>query len=317
MHRLKQEIINIAIPKNKNIKKFTLKNKLSDEVVKEINIESFEENIAVDLTTLQPHYKYEYQFIEYDDQRKEITSNSSTLFPIFVKTTDDLEYSYYETRNTSKLLVTFSSSVYSDRFNYTKSLKDIDQSKLFISDQNNLRKDTTASYYLGSMGVFDYEEKIFSLIEDIRIKNGLRKKDVILIGSSKGGFAALYYTFKYDYGYCIAGSPTIYLGKMHKVNTKGKLIITHLTGGFSEKSINVLNNVVTNAVKDSDNNPEIYYHVGKGEPRYSKHALPFIDFLSTNEINLKSLDLGDYSNHSFVANFFPNYLNESLKSIID
>lgn len=317
MYRLKQEILHIQIPVTKNLQKFILKNNMNGKIIDEFRIESTKNKLKLDLTTLEPHYNYEYMFIEYNTKEEEIDTKTSNIIPVFQDINNGLEYSYYENENTSKLLVVFSSSVFSNRFNYIKTLKDINQSKLFIADENNLRKETTASYYLGNMGIFDYEKKIFNLIEKIRIHNNLSRKDVVLIGSSKGGFAALYYTFKYNYGFSIVGSPTIYLGKMHKYSNKGQQIITHLTGDLSEKSISILNNIISNSIKITDYKPSIYYHVGSGEPRYSKHAVPFIEFLSTKDITLKTLDLGDYSNHSLVANYYPSFLTNTIYKILN
>lgn len=315
MYRLKQQIINISVPDSKNKRKFTLKNNINNSIIMEKIVDPDEFAISIDLTTLEKHYNYDYYFEEYSQNAWTKFYSPKSIFPIFQDTSNNLEFSYHEFKNTDKLLVIFSSSVFNGRFNYTNTLKEVNQSKLFISDENYLNKDSTGSYYMGSMKQLDYESKIIKLIENIRILNNLQKKDIILIGSSKGGFAALYYGFKYNYGYCIVGSPTIYLGKIHKHSLKGKRIITHLTGDTTEKSITWLNNIITNEVKNNSS-LSIYYHVGKDEPRYTRHAIPFIKLLSDFNITLSSLDLGDYSNHSLVAEYYPRFLISSIKKII-
>ena len=213
------------------------------------------------------------------------------------------------------MLVIFSSSTVKNRLNYINTLYDYPTTKLFLSDENDLGEDSTASYYLGTFRKHDYEEKMLKLIEYYRAKNNLEKSDVILIGSSKGGFSSIYYTFKYQYGYCILGSPTIFLGKMHKNTTRGRKIITHLAGDSSDESINWIDNLIPSQIVNIPSHSQIYYHVGEGEPRYTKHAVPLINMLNNNGIELQDLDLGNYSNHSLVAEYFPTYLTKVLDKI--
>lgn len=68
-------------------------------------------------------------------------------------------------------------------------------------------------------------------------------------------------------------------------------------------------------VDNQHNSPEIFYHVGEREIRYTKHAVPFIDVLKTYDLSLSDLDLGNYDNHSDVANFFPKYILKVIEKI--
>ncbi|MDK8210807.1 hypothetical protein QP741_24980, partial [Bacillus subtilis] len=46
----------------------------------------------------------------------------------------------------------------------------------------------------------------------IMSKHGFTHKNVMTVGSSKGGYAALYYGIKYHFGQVIAGAPQSKLG---------------------------------------------------------------------------------------------------------
>lgn len=316
MYRLKEQILTIPVPVTINELKFNIKNNVTNEIVKEANVLLETKKVHIDLTKLEKHFNYNYYFEEKSDNGWKLFGLSKKVVPIFIDTVNKFEYSYQEEYVSNKLLVIFSSSTMRNRLNYINTLHDYPATKLFLSDENDLGEDSTASYYLGTFKNHDYESKVIDLIEHYRVKNNLDKEDVILIGSSKGGFSSAYFTFKYQYGYCILGSPTIYLGKMHKNTTRGRQIITHLAGDSSEESIQWIDNLIPSQIANIPSYCKIYYHVGEGEPRYTRHAIPLINLLNQQGVELQDLDLGDYSNHSFVADYFPSYLIKILNLIV-
>lgn len=316
MIRLKNNIFRIKTPIVHGTLKFILKDIHKNIVHKEITFTRAKTKyIELNLNNLEDHFHYEYRFEKKEDESWQILSNNRRIVPVFQDYEHNINFSYNNFSNSNQLYVIFSSSNETNTFNYLKTFSEVEQNKLFIVDENIFNMDSTSAYYLGKNKGKDYENKIHSLIEKYRVKNNIHKKDVVLVGSSKGGFAALYYQFKYKYGKSIVGSPTIFLGDIHRHTEKGRKLITYLTGGYSSENIDWLNGVILREVDNQHNSPEIFYHVGEREIRYTKHAVPFIDVLKTYDLSLSDLDLGNYDNHSDVANFFPKYILKVIEKI--
>lgn len=87
-----------------------------------------------------------------------------------------------------------------------RALEGYDCNKLYILDDFGCR----ASYYLCENRDFYIERSVISLIKQIVRDNNINH--VISCGSSKGGYAAIYYGIKYGFDSIIAGSPQYLLG---------------------------------------------------------------------------------------------------------
>lgn len=267
---------------------------------------------SVNIKSLDPHYNYGYR---YQVKQDNIWKNISTYKKIFVEfeeSTSGLTYSFNQYNQSKKLYVIFSSADMSSKFNYVKTFKNINENKLFLCDEVIDDTKYKCSYYYGYDGKNNYEEKVVSLIMDKVEKMNIKKENVILVGSSKGGFASLYYTYKYGFGTAIVGSPTIFLGTQHRDTSFGKKLINHLTGQDNINGSKLLNNLIIDAVNVSNHRPHIYYHVGRGENRYSNHAIPFINKIEEENKGVIELDLGEYTSHSEVGKYFVQYINEIM-----
>jgi len=62
-------------------------------------------------------------------------------------------------------------------------------------------------YYLADKGDFAVEAMYTELIGQIIASSGVARKDIFCLGSSMGGFAALYYGFKFEVGKIVAICP--------------------------------------------------------------------------------------------------------------
>lgn len=51
-------------------------------------------------------------------------------------------------------------------------------------------------------------------------KYQVKLNNVITVGSSKGGYAALYYALKYGFGHAIAGGPQVKLGDFYTIKAR-------------------------------------------------------------------------------------------------
>src|SRR5690606_14537001 len=100
------------------------------------------------------------------------------------------------------------STEYMYNFNYIETLKDIKTNKLFILDDF----DSKGSYYLGRGSNFSIESSVISLILNKCAEHNIPINNIITLGSSKGGYSALYFGVKYSFGHIITLAPSLFLG---------------------------------------------------------------------------------------------------------
>jgi hypothetical protein len=62
--------------------------------------------------------------------------------------------------------------------------------------------------------------------------------------------------------------------------------------------------------------PNTEIHVGRREPHYHKHVLPFLEMVKKAKIPNVAVDLGDYSSHAELAAHYPGFLRNRVDSII-
>lgn len=130
-----------------------------------------------------------------------------------------------------KLIIIFSafSSINRPEYNYIATFSNVNVNRLYILDNYGER----GSYYLGCINNFDVEKSVYSLITYILQQYNIDKQNVVCVGSSKGGFAALYYGIKYEFGYVISGEPQIYVAKyLQDFNIKE--VLNYITGGVKK-----------------------------------------------------------------------------------
>ncbi len=211
-----------------------------------------------------------------------------------------------------KLVVIFSgfpSEKESARYNYRRTLKNINFNKLFILD--DFGYENRGSYYICENNDFFVEDGVISLIN--RVKKELDIKETIFLGSSKGGYASLYFGIKYGAEYIISGAPQYYIGD-HLNTEKHKEILKSIVGNITSNNINYLNNLLRNEITTSINRPKIYIHYSKKEHTYKEHIYNLVEDLKTNNYYLEE-DIKDYELHSDVAKFFPTYINNVFTQI--
>src|SRR5690606_31417746 len=101
---------------------------------------------------------------------------------------------FFENKKSDKLLVVFSAMVgegQSPVYNYVIKFNNIKCNKLYILDEYGYQK--RGSYYLGENNNFFIDKAVTKLIDFISNEHGFNRKNIITTGTSKGGFAALYF----------------------------------------------------------------------------------------------------------------------------
>lgn len=277
------------------------------------------ETLRLDESDFESHLYYRYKFQIKRNGKWEDKTRYKNLPER--ETEEGIKYLYYHHANSPALIVVFQALASVPGYNYVRTLKDLPVSKLYIKDEYGPNP-TKASYYLGKNKEFNIAANTAKLIEYVRGYNNIPKEKVICAGSSKGGFASIYQAFFNDYGYAVAGGPQIYLGNylgkgLGKPQSVLAPIYTFITGSSSESEIEWANAILTEVVKNRTTSPpNLYIHVGKNEPHYKNHVLPFYEFLNDQGIRNVELDLGEYDDHDELAMHFPVFLKEKIESIL-
>lgn len=222
-----------------------------------------------------------------------------------------IKYLYKRTIDSNKLIIVFSGFDNPPKYRYTLSLRGFDCNQLFILDDYGGR----GCYYLGKNPEFLVEKSVSSLINEIINNEDIKKENVICAGSSKGGWAALYYAIKYDLGYAVVGAPQIrivqYLNFSNALDVKEYM----LGKNFDKKEALNVDNILIDLVKEKEKFPKIYVQVGIGDGHHlCKHILPFEKALRDNN-KYMSLKLEKYSDNNDVANFYPAFLCNKIINI--
>lgn len=201
-------------------------------------------------------------------------------------------------------------------YQYIKCFSEMDCNKLYILDTYGPNKSEGGScYYLGKDRNFTVEKVTVELIEKILLENEINKENVISVGTSKGGWASLYFTIKYGFGTAIAGAPQYYLGNF--LNTSGnKKYLKYIAGGDTKEDVEYLNSLLPNLVKNSEELPNLYLHIGSGEFHYKDHVKHMIDDLEKREVTY-NLDIPDYNSHGDVGKYFIPFLVPTIEELLE
>lgn len=220
-----------------------------------------------------------------------------------------------EKNNKSKdLLIVFSACTkvgQKARYNYIRTLEEFECNKLYILDDFGF--DGRGAYYLGKDKDFMIEKDVLSLINKVSAEINPEKE--IYIGSSKGGYSALYFGIERRNSYIIIGAPQYNLGDYLNLPNH-KNILEYIMGDCSEESIHKLNNLMRDKLNfNKDNKNTIYIHYSTEEETYDSDIKPLLEELS--KVNLKvSHDKKNYNSHAELTLYFPNYAKNSIRSIL-
>lgn len=232
---------------------------------------------------------------------------------VIFKSAKEIKYVFKPSKIKSKHLVVvfsgFNPKGTSPAYNYIRTLQSLQVNKLFILDDYGER----GCYYLGKNRLFDIESSVVSLITLIANENSVPHENIICCGSSKGGYASLYFGIKYGFGHVIVGAPQTRLGN-YLYLAKEYPTLEFIAGNRSEESLNFLDELLFNVVNNAKKVPNIVIHVGSGDHHYKGHVIPFKEHL--DRLGFKcSLDIKDYQNHGNVS-YYQAFLVDTLIAIV-
>lgn len=219
-----------------------------------------------------------------------------------------------EKHDSPKLIVVFSSCTRAGikaRYNYINTLKETKCNKLFILDDYG--DDGRGVFYLGHNNDFAIQEGVTALIDKIAGELHIRQR--IYIGSSKGGYASLYFGIKDRADIIIAGAPQFNLGTYFN-DEGGFHILKYVCGEINEDNVSMLNNLMRNVISKADAShfPVLYLHYSDKEPTYTQEIVDLEKCLDQKGA-VYTKDVADYTNHGEISKYFPYFLKQTLKQV--
>ena len=213
------------------------------------------------------------------------------------KSPEGVEY-IWKRRGSDKLIIVFTSMV--GRYNFMRTLKKIPIDQLFIRDcwADN------ASYYWFE-GKEDYPERYTqSLIEHV-LCNG-SYKNIITLGSSKGGSAAIYYGLKNNVDLVFAGACQYKVGDYlarHQYSTKPWQWEKVVGGKPTQEWIDILDHKMEKMIESSVNSKtKIKLIYSTEEHTYPEHIVYLVNELDKCGIQHED-DVESFPDHSMVGEF--------------
>lgn len=225
-----------------------------------------------------------------------------------------INYLLDKNKSSDILLVVFTSCTKKGqkaRYNYIRTLENFKVNKLFILDDFGF--DGRGAYYLGKDKDFKIQLDVSSLIDSV--SNDLNIKKEVFIGSSKGGYAALYFGLNRTNSIIISGAPQYRLGNYLSLPSHEE-ILQYIMGDTKEYSIDYLNKLLEDKLNSTCNNKnKIYLHYSTEEETFEPEIEPLINKIK--ELNLDhSFDIHNYKNHSDLTLFFPQYIKDILSKYL-
>lgn len=151
-------------------------------------------------------------------------------------------------------------------YNYHNTLSDCPAEVVWIQDYFLGGE----SYYLCAKGQFNIEPVVYEFISSILQELRLEAADCTLLGSSKGGSAAMYYGFKYNFGTIIASVPQFHIGSY--VEEDWPYALKHMTGGLSGSEVRdiqgKLDYMIAEAIEASHPQKNVYLISSLADAQY-------------------------------------------------
>lgn len=222
-------------------------------------------------------------------------------------------YMKKNSRNDSLVIVfsAFSRPGIPATYNYMATTKDIEADRLFILDDFGHNKQ--GGYYLFHEGSNNPEKAVAELITKTSVQKNYRQ--IICVGTSKGGYAAMYFGLKLGADAIISGAPQYFLGKYLTDIPEKKETFEGMVGKSGIYSVSYLDGILRNKIYEKKGSQtDFYLHFSTKEHTYNEHIADLIKDLKQQDYRLV-LDKQEYVKHQEVAHYFPPFLRESLQKL--
>ena len=197
------------------------------------------------------------------------------------------------------------------RYNYVRTCELLNVHRLFIKD--DFAPNGRGSYYVGEKGKYNVETLVHRMVEDFAAR--LQPKQVIFMGSSKGGYGAINCGIEFPDAIIIAGAPQYRLGTyLDKPANRPNLI--DIIGEYTPEKIAELDIRLEQKIKANSYaaSQKIYLHYSNVEHTFEKHIRDMRQDLIDSGIEYHE-DVESYAEHGDVGKYFPNYLVKTVNEI--
>lgn len=213
------------------------------------------------------------------------------------------------------LVVVFSADHLADQpppYHYRGALRQLGCHKLFVLDDRG--PDGRACWYLGQTRHFDVAASVLDLLRAVTSELGIEGERTVAVGSSKGGWAALYFGITARFGHVIAGEPQTRLGSFLLGGEQAELG-RYIAGGDTDTDRRFLDNLLFDAIEESLHLPEVLLLCGRHSNYYQDHVQPLVTELARRGARWE-LELAPWRDHvPDLGRHFPDYLLARLDSI--
>lgn len=202
------------------------------------------------------------------------------------------------------LVIVFSAFTPRPVYNYMHTLEKLkDADKLYILDDFGYK----GSYYWFENGNDRPMTLIESLINELKQRG---YKNIITIGSSKGGTCAIYYGLMFDAQHIFAGACQYYVGNYLSDYPD---ILKAMMGETTEEAISKLNSIMPSHLKQHKGSTSfIHLLYSPNENTYEKHIVHLLADLKKYEIPVEEI-IEDFQNHNDVGKPFSQMLINYFK----
>ncbi|MGM0753041.1 MAG: heparinase II/III domain-containing protein [Bacillota bacterium] len=270
--------------------------------------------IEVEFTDSNTIFKTEFRLANFKVNTKKPPFELETVF----SSVHNVRYHFQEATDDKlkdQLIIVFSSLAekYQYKYNYIRTLENIPANKLYILDDFG----DQGAYYLGNDRDFAIETTVNSLIQFIMRKYDIVHKNLTAVGSSKGGYAALYFGIKNYVGNIIAGAPQSRLGHFLINQAKHHNISDYISGGSTKADQVFLDQLLFSVLQQpSESGPKISIMVGDKDHHYENHVQPLANALKTNGFGV-DVEVEKGLDHNGLKTHFPKYLTNKILEVLD
>ena len=233
----------------------------------------------------------------------------------------EVDVTYMLRRATSRpktLVISFSRAAPpGDRplYRWQKLLSEFPCHQLFILDDHGPREPVPQpNWFLGHGRDLATPDSICDLIDLIASELEVARSNVVTVGSSMGGWGALYFGARIGAGHTLAGEPQTRLGD-YLCGPAFHRLAAHIAGGSSAEDAAFLNAILFDAFRAADSPPTVQVFCGRKSPYNERHVQPLVALLDELGCDYR-LKMVRGSKHEKVCSRFGPFMRKRLGEII-
>lgn len=222
----------------------------------------------------------------------------------------ELEYKWTTPKRDRRHLVVVFSGGFIGGYDFDgESFSRLGCSILWIRDRDN-------SYYMRKHGDNSHESAVQELIRQFIDMLGLNKDQVTLLGTSKGGGAALYHGLRYEFRNIVASVPRIYPAKGNL--SERPQIISEILGGLNDDLISEFDSLIPNALHQSTPQKNLFIITSQNDIQYETEIVPNLAlFRRFTNFNLIETDSTNVRQHEDVTLYNLPIIVSIISQLID